>query len=90
MHGAGDSSISLQPGLSIDTIRRKSEESLKSELKKCTWAYPSRFKLTIRYMKHVDAYKASQYPGAIMLTPKSVCYEDRDYDNIMRFILFCV
>ena len=90
MHGAGDSSISLQPGLSIDTIRRKSEESLKSELKKCTWAYPSRFKLTIRFMKHVDAYKASQYPGAIMLTPKSVCYEDRDYDNIMRFILFCV
>ena len=90
MHGAGDSSISLQPELSIDIIRRKSEESLNGELKKCIWAYPSRFKLIIRYMKHVDAYYASQYPGAVMLTPKSVCYEDRDYDNIMRFILFCV
>ena len=60
------------------------------DLKKCIWAYPSKFKLTIRYMKHADAFKASQYPGARMLSPKSVSYEDRDYDNIMRFILFCV
>ena len=90
MHGVGDSSISLQPGLSVNIIKRKSEESLNGDLTKLIWAYPSRFKLVIRYMKHVDAYKASHYPGAIMLTPKSVCYEDRDYDNIMRFILFCV
>jgi D-aminopeptidase len=90
MHGVGDSSISLQPGLSVNIIKRKSEESLNGDLTKSIWAYPSRFKLVIRYMKHVDAYKASHYSGAIMLTPKSVCYEDRDYDNIMRFILFCV
>ena len=41
-------------------------------------------------MKHVDAYKASQYPNAIMLNAKSVAYESKDYDDIMRFILFCV
>ena len=90
MHGVGDSTISIQPGLSINIIKRKSQESLAGDIKKCIWAYPSRFKLTIKYMKHVDAYKASQYLGAKMLSPKSVCYEDRDYDNIMRFILFCV
>ena len=90
MHGVGDSTISIQPELSINIIKRKSEKSLKCDLKKSIWAYPSRFKLVIRYMKHIDAYKASHYPGAVMLNPKSVCYEDRDYDNIMRFILFCV
>ena len=90
MHGIGDSSISIQPELSISMIKRKSEESLNSDLKKSIWAYPSRFKLVIRYMKHIDAYKASHYPGAIMLNSKSVSFEDRDYDNIMRFILFCV
>ena len=90
MHGVGDSSISIQPELSINIIKRKSEESLNGDLKKSIWAYPSRFKLVIRYMKHVDAYKASHYPGAVMLNPKSVSYEDKDYDNIMRFILFCV
>ena len=90
MHGVGDSSISLQPQNSIEIIKRKAQKALSRDLKKCIWAYPSRFKLTIRYMKHADAFKASQYPGARMLSPKSVSYEDRDYDNIMRFILFCV
>ena len=90
MHGVGDSTISLQPELSINIIKKKAEQSLDGDLRKCIWANPSRFKLIIKYMKHVDAYKASQYPGARMLSPKSVCYEDKDYDNIMRFILFCV
>ena len=90
MRGVGDSTISLQPGLSINIIKRKSQESLDGDLRKCIWVYPSRFKLIIKYMKHVDAYKAAQYPGAKMLSPKSVSYEHRDYDNIMRFILFCV
>ena len=90
MRGVGDSTISLQPGLSINIIKRKSQESFDGDLRKCIWVYPSRFKLIIKYMKHVDAYKAAQYPGAKMLSPKSVSYDHRDYDNIMRFILFCV
>ena len=78
----------LQPQNSIEIIKRKAQKALSMDLKKCIWAYPSRFKLTIRYMKHADAFKASQYPGARMLSPKSVSYEDMcDYDNIMRFYL---
>ena len=35
MTGVGDSTISLQPELSINIIKKKSEVSLKSDLKKC-------------------------------------------------------
>ena len=90
MHGVGDSTISLQPELSRLQIKKKVEKALSLDLKLCIWAHPNKFKLEIRYMKHVDAYKASQYPNAIMLNGKSVIYESKDYDDIMRFILFCV
>ena len=90
MHGVGDSTISMQPELSIMQIKKKVEKALKLDMKLCTWAHPNKFKLKIRYMKHVDAYKASQYPNAIMLNAKSVVYESKDFDDIMRFILFCV
>jgi len=90
MHGVGDSTISMQPELSIMQIKKKVEKALKLDMKLCTWAHPNKFKLKIRYMKHIDAYKASQYPNAIMLNAKSVVYESKDFDDIMRFILFCV
>jgi len=90
MTGVGDSTISLQPELSINIIKKKSEISLKSDLKKCIWAHPKRFKIIINYIKQIDAFKASQYPGAKTISSKSVSYEDKDYENIMRFILFCI
>ena len=90
MQGIGNSTISIQPDLSRLKIKKKSEKALSLDLKLCAWVHPKKFKLEINYMKHVDAYKASQYPGAMILSPKRVVLEDKNYDNIMRFILFCV
>ena len=90
MHGVGDSTISLQPELSRLQIKKKVEKSLSLDLNLCVWAHPNKFKLEVRYMKHVDAYKASQFPNTVMLNAKSIVYETKDYDDIMRFILFCV
>ena len=90
MKGIGNSTISIQPELSRLKIKKKAEKSLSLDLKLCTWAHPKKFKLEIKYMKHVDAYKAAQYPGTMMLSPKRIVFENQDYDNIMRFVLFCV
>ena len=90
MQGVGDSTISIHPDLSINIIKKKSEASFKGDLNKCVWAHPKKFKLIINYMKQADAYKAAQYPKARLVDSKSVSYENQNYENIMRFILFCV
>ena len=90
LQGIGNSTISIQPDLSRLKIKKKAEKALSLDLKLCAWVHPKKFKLELKYMKHVDAYKAAQYPGAMMLSPKRVAFENKDYDNIMRFILFCV
>ena len=90
MQGVGDSTISIHPDLSLNIIKKKSEASFKGDLNKCLWAHPKKFKLIINYMKQADAYKAAQYPNARLVDSKSVRYENQNYENIMRFILFCV
>ena len=90
MQGVGDSTISIHPDLSLNIIKKKSEASFKGDLNKCLWAHPKKFKLIINYMKQADAYKAAQYPKARLVDSKSVSYENQNYENIMRFILFCV
>ena len=90
VQGIGNSTISIQPELSRLKIKKKAEKAFSLDLKSCIWAHPKKFKLELKYMKHVDAYKAAQYPGAIMLSPKRIVFENQDYDNIMRFVLFCV
>ncbi len=90
MLGIGDSTISINPEESQSQIKEKVEASLNRDLTSCIWALPKRFEITIRYIKHAVAYRASHYPGAEVVNDKSVRFEDREYDNIMRFILFCV
>lgn len=90
MVGVGDSTISLQPKESRLAIRKKVKSSLSGNLKKCIWNHPNSFKLRISFMKHQDAYQTSHYPGAALLNAKTVTFETKDYDDIMRFMLFAL
>jgi D-amino peptidase len=90
MEGVGDSTISIHPGKSLRTIRKTVCDALKSVHKNRAWPLPDEFELSIRYVKQTAAYRASQYNGAETVSPKTVRYRAKDYDDIMRFILFCV
>jgi len=90
MEGVGDSTISIHPGKSLRTIRKTVCDALKSVHKNSAWPLPDEFELSIRYVKQTAAYRASQYTGAETVSPKTVRYRAKDYDDIMRFILFCV
>ena len=90
MVGIGDSTISIQPSESRNTIHRKVKESLSGDLRSCIWKHSKSFSLKIRFIKQQAAYRASHYLGAELIDPKTVSYKAQDYDDIMRFILFTV
>ncbi|MBA64625.1 MAG: amino acid amidase [Candidatus Marinimicrobia bacterium] len=90
MVGVGDSTISIQPLESRNTIRNKVKESLSGDLSYCIWDHPKTYTLKIRFIKQQTAYRASHYLGAELIDSKTVSFSAKDYDDIMRFILFTV
>ena len=90
MVGVGDSTISIQPEESRKAIQKKVKAALSGDLKSCLWKHPGSFSIKIRYMKQQAAYRASQYTGASLVDAKTVLFESKEYDEIMRFILFTV
>ena len=90
MVGVGDSTICIQPEESRKAIQKKVKSALSGDLKSCVWKRPSSFSLKIRYVKQQAAYRASHYSGSTLVDAKTVLFETKDYDEIMRFILFAV
>ena len=90
MVGVGDSTISIQPSESRHAIRNKVKESLTGDFSYCIWDHPKSFTLKIRFIKQQTAYRASHYVGANLLDAKTVSFSAKNYDDIMRFILFTV
>ena len=90
MVGVGDSTINIQPEESRNLIQQKVKEALSGNLKDCLWRHPESFSLEVRFIKQQLAYRASHYPGASLLNPKTVAFEVSDFDDIMRFILFTI
>ena len=90
MVGVGDSTISIQPEESRNIIRKKVQEALSKNLNDCLWKHPELFSLKVRYIKQQAAYRASHYPDAKLIDPKTVLFETRDYDQLMTYLLFTV
>ncbi|GIT40396.1 MAG: hypothetical protein Ct9H300mP9_2460 [Candidatus Neomarinimicrobiota bacterium] len=57
--------------------QRKSNSILEPEYDFMHMGLPKRFEITIHYLKHAAAYRASHYPGAAVVNDKSVRFADR-------------
>ena len=90
MVGVGDSTISIQPQESLEAIRAKVKSALSGELANCLWSHPNSFAVRIRFNRQQLAYRASHYPGANLMDPKTITFTTKDYDEVMRLILFVV
>ena len=90
MVGVGDSTISIQPEESRKIIQKKVKEILSKDLSSCLWNHPKSFSVKVRYNKQQNAYRASFYPGAKLVDSKTVFFESKNYDDVMRYILFTV
>ena len=90
MVGVGDSTISIHPEKSRKVIKEKVTKALMGDLNPCIWKHPKSFDLRIRFIRQQIAFRASQYNGAKFIDSKTVQFKTKDYDEIMRFILFTV
>ena len=88
MVGVGNSTVSIHPDQSTNSIRSKVEKPLTGKIKKCLWKHPDHFRFQVRFIKQQNAYKASFFPGVNQLDPKTIYLETSDYDDIMKFLLF--
>ena len=90
MVGVGDSTISIQPQESLEAIKTKVKSALSGKLFNCLWDHPKSFVVHIRFNKQQLAYRASHYPGAELLDPKTIAFTTKEYDEVMQLILFVV
>ena len=90
MVGVGDSTISIHPQDALKAIRAKVKSALSGELSNCLWVHPKSFIVHIRFNKQQLAYRASHYPGANLIDPKTIAFTTNDYDQVMQLILFVV
>ena len=88
--GVGDSTVSIHPHLAVDRIREGAQRALEGDLSKCLLQMPKRFYVEIEYRSHVEAYRASFYPGAKQVSPHAIQFESGDYFEVLRLISFVI
>ncbi len=90
LEGIGASTISIHPDLALKNIAAGVERALQSDLDQCAIELPEEFKVEIKYIDPVLAYKAAFYPGCSMLRPLTVEYSTDDYFEVLRLLNFVV
>ncbi len=88
--GVGDSTNSIHPDLAVQLIQRSAQEALTRSLDRYHVRLPDHFRLELCFKKHQLAYRASHYPGAIVVDDHTVAYEHKDYYEILRFRFFAL
>jgi len=86
--GIGNSTISINNALAIELMEKKSEESLRADLKQYKIKLPESFEVEIQYSKHGKAYRASFYPGIKQIAPTKLLFNTKDYFEVLRMMLF--
>ncbi len=88
--GIGNSTVSLHPELAISRIREGTAKALKGDLSLCQVKLPAHFSVEIQYRRAFDAYHFGFYPGAVQKDDTTVRFENDNYYEVMRFLLFAL
>jgi D-amino peptidase len=90
IHGAV---ISKHPDLTVQEIYDKTikaVEKLQNEFDACQVSLPNHFEVEVCFKQHENAYQASFYPEAKLISSDTVTYSSNDYLDVLRFITFTV
>jgi D-amino peptidase len=86
--GFGNSVIANNSNQVLNSIKELCKLACAEILKESTLKIPESFLLEIEYKTHPDAYKASFYPGAELISPRVIQYSNESYFEILRAINF--
>lgn len=87
-HGNGNSTINIHPKTAIKRIAHSVEEALTGDRSQCLFALPDSFHTIVTYAHAKDAYKASFFPNAKLISPREVSFEAEDYFDVLTFFVF--
>jgi len=86
--GIGNSVISNNSNQVLNLIKEKCKLACSEVFQESVLKLPESFLLEIEYKIHPDAYKASFYPGAELISPRVLQYSNENYFEILRAINF--
>jgi D-amino peptidase len=86
--GIGNASISINPNLAVERIKKEVSNALQDDLSKYLIKLPDKFKVEICFKEHYLAYKGSFYPGVKQTDVKTVQFEATDYMDVLKFLFF--
>jgi D-amino peptidase len=85
--GVGGATISINPDYACELIREGVKNSLK-HIEKCKINIPEKFQVEISYKEHMDAKRASYYPGVTKISSRVVQYTAKDINEFMTTRMF--
>lgn len=85
--GVGGGMISIHPLEAQEAMLAGAKLAL-SKAGECKVDMPPHFAVTIRFVKHSDAYSKHFYPNATLEDEKNVCFESEDWLEVLRFLHF--
>ena len=93
--GMGSAVSSRHPAVVCREIQKSMEDALTqlndpAKRAQCMLALPEEFTLEVAYKDWNQAHRCSFYPGAVSLDAKTVSFTARQYEEIMRFMHFCL
>ena len=88
IEGVGDSVVTQHPKKSLEEIHHGVKKALSQDFSGWLLKIPESLHFSITFKKHIDAYRASFYPGAELLEPHVVGFKTDDFFEVMRFNLF--
>lgn len=86
--GLGASTLNVHPGKSTKEIRNRVKDALSGDLSRYLISMPKSFKLEVSFLKQQDAYRFSFYPGAKLISEKTIGFKTKDFYEILRILAF--
>ena len=85
--GRGNGVTSIHPDDAVDLIEAAAQEAVKNAAN-CAVPMPEQFHMEIDFVKHHVAYSKHFYPGAYLKDDKIVCFDSKDWYEVLRFCHF--
>ena len=91
--GRGNGAISIHPNVAVRRIEETAAKAFEEGIahpERFEIPLPKKFDVSVSYVKHNLARRASFFPGVRQTGPRSVMFSSDAYYDVLRFFMFCL